>query len=40
MARVGLTLLVDAPTERRAVLEQAADLYDFLAVKLPAVLAE
>lgn len=40
LAREGLALLTDAPSERRAVLEEAAALFDFLAERLPAVLAE
>jgi hypothetical protein len=40
LAREGLALLKDAAPERRAVLEEAASLYDFLAVRLPEVLTE
>jgi hypothetical protein len=40
LAREALALLTDAPQGRRAVLEEAAAFYDFLAQKLPAVLDE
>lgn len=40
LAREGLALLAGSSPERRAVLEEAAALYDFLAERLPAVLAE
>jgi hypothetical protein len=40
LAREALALLDGAPTERRAVLEDAAAFYDFLARRLPEVLAE
>ena len=40
LAREALALLTDAPPARRAVLEEAAAFYDFLARRLPAVLDE
>lgn len=40
MAREGLTLLQDAPSDRQAVLEEVAALGDFLAEKMPALLEE
>lgn len=40
LTREGLRLLKGADQERRAVLEEAADLYDFLAIRLPEVFAE
>lgn len=40
LAREGLALLQDAPPERRATLEETADLAEFLAERLPALLAE
>jgi DNA-binding MarR family transcriptional regulator len=40
LAREGLGVLGDAPTGRRAVLEEVAALGDFLAEKMPAVYAE
>lgn len=40
LAREGLALLHDASPERRAALEEMADLADFLAKRLPAVLEE
>lgn len=40
LAREGLALLAGAPPSRRAVLEEAAALYDFLAERMPAVLDE
>ena len=40
LAREALALLTDAPQGRRAILEEAAAFYDFLAQKLPAVLDE
>jgi hypothetical protein len=40
LAREALGLLRDAPAERRAVLEEAAAFYDFLAARLPELQAE
>jgi hypothetical protein len=40
LAREALKLAGDGAPQRRAVLEEAADLYDFLAVRLPQLLAE
>jgi hypothetical protein len=40
LAREALTLAGEAAPERRTVLEEAAALYDFLAIRLPEVLAE
>jgi DNA-binding MarR family transcriptional regulator len=40
LAREGLALAGHADPERRAVLQEAAALYDFLAARLPEVLAE
>jgi hypothetical protein len=40
LAREALALASGAAPERRAVLEEAADLYDFLGARLPEVLAE
>ncbi|MGP7998897.1 MAG: GbsR/MarR family transcriptional regulator [Streptosporangiaceae bacterium] len=40
LAREALALLAGAPAERRAVLEDAAAFYDFLAQRLPEVLDE
>ena len=40
LAREALALLAGAPAERRAVLEDAAAFYDFLARRLPEVLQE
>jgi hypothetical protein len=40
LAREALALLADASPERRAVLEDAAGFYDFLAKRLPEVLGE
>jgi hypothetical protein len=40
LAREGLAVLRDAPTDRRAVLEEVAALGDFLAEKMPAVYEE
>ncbi|MBV8992245.1 MAG: MarR family transcriptional regulator [Pseudonocardiales bacterium] len=40
LAREALALLQDGPTERRAVIEEGAALYDFLAEKMPALLTE
>jgi DNA-binding MarR family transcriptional regulator len=40
LAREALVLLTDAPAARRAVVEEAAAFYDFLAKRLPAVLEE
>ena len=40
LAREALALLGDASPERRAVLEDAAGFYDFLAKRLPEVLGE
>lgn len=40
LAREGLTLLKDADPERRAALEEMADLGDFLAERLPELLTE
>jgi len=40
LAREALALLSDASPERRAVLEEAIAFYDFLAKRLPEVLAE
>jgi hypothetical protein len=40
VAREGLALLQDAPTARRAILEEVAALGDFLAEKMPALLGD
>ena len=40
LAREALTLLTDAPPDRRAVLEDVAALGDFLAERMPALLDE
>jgi DNA-binding MarR family transcriptional regulator len=40
LARQGLALLQDTTPQRRAVLEEAAALYDFLAGRMPEVLQE
>jgi hypothetical protein len=40
LARVAMSLGGDSAPERRAVLEEAAAFYDFLAARLPEVLAE
>lgn len=40
LAREALAMLKDAPPARRAVLEEAAGLYDFLAKRLPELLDE
>ena len=40
LAREAMALLADASPERRAVLEDAAGFYDFLAKRLPEVLGE
>ena len=40
LAHEALALLKDAAPERRAVMEEAAAFYDFLAIRLPEVLAE
>jgi hypothetical protein len=40
LAREGLSLLTDAPPDRRRVLEDVAALGDFLAERMPALLDE
>lgn len=40
LAREALDLLEDGPTERRSMIEEGAAFYDFLAERMPALLAE